>query len=703
MTKPKRKKSVAELDRDEARAELARLAATILRHDRAYHLQDAPKVSDAAYDKLRKRNEEIEVRFPDLLRNDSPSLRVGALPAKGFRKVRHRSPMLSLDNAFGENEVAVFLERVRRFLGFSKDEPLDVFAEPKIDGLSASLTYENGKLAVGATRGDGKEGEDVKLNLQTIETIPESLPPAAPSFLEVRGEVYLSIDAFERVNGELHAQGKKIFANPRNVAAGSIRQMDPAVTAKRELGFFVHSWGESSEPLGITVGEVRKKLAEFGFKPTPRSRQCSTFEEMCAYQEELYTERPHLGFDVDGIVFKVDRLDLQDRLGAATRAPRHSLASKFPAEKAKTELRSIEIQVGRTGALTPVANLKPVTVGGVVVQRATLHNKDEVQRLDVRKGDTITVQRAGDVIPQIVEVDLERRPQGAKPFDFPDKCPSCGRKAEQGEGEVITRCPGGRDCEAQKFAQLVHFVGRGAFDIDGVAENQLREFWDLHGLRDPSDLFALAADEKKTAAFAERRGWGELSIRNFKEAVEARRKIPFGNFLYSLGIRHVGQANAIQIARATGSVQRLLELADGARNKDGLMDEESEAFVELLSIDGVGKAQAYSLIEFFTDPASRKMIKNLLERIMVEDAAPPAITDSQLSGKTFVFTGTLETITRNEAKSRVEALGGRVSSALSTRTDYLVTGEGGGGKRKKAEDLKVETLDEKAFRALIKG
>lgn len=697
--KPKelRAKEVKALEKAEARTELARLAAEILRHDRAYYADDAPKISDGEYDALRRRNGEIEERFPDLLRNDSPSLRVGAPAAAGFRKVVHRHPMLSLDNAFDDDEVAAFLERVRRFLALGEDEPLAVFAEPKIDGLSASLAYEDGELVVGATRGDGREGEDVILNLRTLASVPERLPDGAPRRLEVRGEVYLPVEAFERVNEELRAEGKKQFANPRNAAAGSVRQMDPAVTAGRDLGFFVHSWGEVSEPLGETVAEVRARIEALGFGVTPRGKVCRDLGELLAYREELYAERATLGYDVDGVVFKVDRLDWQERLGASSRAPRHSIACKFPAERAKTLLRAIRVQVGRTGALTPVAELAPVTVGGVVVARATLHNQDEIERLDAREGDTVTVQRAGDVIPQVVEVDRERRPKGAKPFAFPRKCPSCGREAVRGEGEVVARCPGGRKCDAQAFAQLVHFVGRDAFDIEGLGEKQLREFRDRKEIVEPADIFRLARDDGKCGEIAERKGWGELSVRNLRAAVDARRKIPLERFLYALGIRHIGRRNAAQIAREAGNVERLIELATGAG------DEEGETFARLMDVDGVGEAQVRSLAAFFNDESSRKMVEDLLGELDgVEDAEAQA-TDSPLSGRTVVFTGTLAGMTRDEAKSRAEALGARVSSAVSSRTDYLVAGEGGGSKGKKAAELGVEVLDEEGFRKLLDG
>lgn len=696
--KPKelRAKDARSLDRAEARAELARLAVEILRHDRAYYAGDAPKIDDAAYDLLRRRNDEIEGRFPDLVRNDSPSLRVGAEPAAGFRKVVHRRPMLSLDNAFDDDGVAAFLERVRRFLALGADEPLAVFAEPKIDGLSASLAYEDGALVVGATRGDGREGEDVTLNLRALGPVPERLPAGAPRRLEVRGEVFLPVGAFGRVNEELRAEGRKPFANPRNAAAGSVRQMDPAVTAARGLGFFVHSWGEVSDPLGATVAEARTRLEGLGFTATPRGRLCRSLDEMLAYREELYAERAGLDYDVDGIVFKVDRLDWQERLGAASRAPRHSLACKFPAERAKTLLRAIGVQVGRTGALTPVAELAPVTVGGVVVARATLHNQDEIGRLDAREGDTVTVQRAGDVIPQVVEVDLGRRPGGTKPFAFPEKCPSCGRKAVRGEGEVVARCPGGRACGAQAFAQLVHFVGRGAFDIEGLGEKQLRDFRDRGEIVEPADIFRLAADDAKCAEVAARKGWGELSVRNLRAAVDARRTIPLERFLYALGIRHLGQTNAAQIARAAGSAKRLLALAEGAG------DEEGWAFAELAAADGVGEAQVRSLAAFFADPASRRMAEDLLAEVEVEDARQPA-ADSPLSGRTVVFTGTLAGMTRGEAKARAEAQGARVASSVSPRTDYLVAGEGGGAKGRKAAEIGVAVLDEEGFRKLLGG
>lgn len=689
--------AVEALDCCQARRELARLAAAILRHDRAYYVDDAPKIPDSEYDELRRRNTAIEARWPDLVRNDSPGGRVGAPPASGFRKVRHPQPMLSLDNVFTNDELQEFVERVRRFLNLEPSEEIAVAAEPKIDGLSASLIYENGRLVAAATRGDGREGEDVTRNLRTIATIPERLEGNPPAHLEVRGEVYFPIESFHRLNTEQLAAGKRTFVNPRNAAAGSVRQIDPVITAERDLGFFVHSWGEVSDSLGATVAKARDRLAGFGFEVTPRTCTCSTLDAMVAYGEWLYAERPDLGFDVDGIVYKVDRLDWQHRLGSSSRAPRHSAARKFPAEQAKTRVAAIEVQVGRTGALTPVAILKPVTVGGVVVGRATLHNRDEIERLDARVGDLVTVQRAGDVIPQIVDVDREARSEESESFDFPGLCPACGRPAVREPGEVVVRCTGGRDCDAQAFQQLVHFVSRNAFAIDGLGERQLQAFGERGAIREPADIFRFVDDDGRIQALSEEKGWGPTSAHNLRNAIRAAADISFERFLFALGIRHVGQGNSVQIARATESLVRLRELAERARSP------ESPTYAELLAMDGIGEAQVQSLVDYFTDPESRAVVDHLLEAgVTVRNAEAPA-RDSVLSGRTLVFTGTLHDVSRNEAKARAEALGARVASAVSAKTDYLVTGEDGGSKRKRADELNVKIIDEAAFLQLLEA
>ncbi len=689
--------AVAALSREEARSELARLAAAILRHDRAYYIDDAPKISDADYDALRHRNSEIEECWPELVRNDSPSGRVGAPPTSGFRKVRHPQPMLSLDNVFTDDELQEFVERVRKFLNLDPVVEIAIAAEPKIDGLSASLRYDDGELAVGATRGDGRDGEDVTRNLRTIAAVPKRLQGRPPARLEVRGEVYFPIESFHRLNAEQLASGKRAFVNPRNAAAGSVRQIDPVITAERDLGFFVHSWGETSEALGDTVTEARERLAGFGFNVTPGTEVCQDIDAMVRFAEQLYADRSELGFDVDGIVYKVDRLDWQQRLGASTRAPRHSVARKFPAERAKTRVLSIDVQVGRTGALTPVASLQPVTVGGVVVGRATLHNRDEIDRLDVREGDLVTVQRAGDVIPQVVDVDLDGRPETSAPFEFPEQCPACGRPVEREPDEVVTRCPGGRACEAQAFQQLVHFVSRNALAIEGLGERQLRAFWDRGDIREPADIFRVAEDEQWLQALSDEKGWGPTSVHNLRTAIRGSRDVALERFLFALGIRHVGQGNAAQLARAAESLGRLMELAERAR------DPETPEYAELAGVDGIGAAQIRALVDHFTDPSTRTVVDNLrAARVNVQDAEAPA-ADSPLSGRTLVFTGTLAGLSRNEAKARAEALGARVASTVSAKTDYLVAGEGGGAKRRKAEALNIEVLDEAAFQKLLEA
>ncbi len=688
---------VAALSRDQARSELARLAAAILRHDRAYYIDDAPKIPDAEYDALRQRNAAIEAEWPELVRNDSPSGRVGAPPASGFRKVRHPQPMLSLDNVFTDGELQEFVDRVRKFLNLDTAVEVAVAAEPKIDGLSASLRYEDGELVAGATRGDGRDGEDVTRNLRTLAAVPKQLRGGPPARLEVRGEVYFPVAAFDRLNAEQVAAGKRAFVNPRNAAAGSVRQIDPVITAERDLGFYVHSWGEVSDPLGDTVTEARDRLSGFGFEVTPGTAVCRQVADMVAYAERLYAGRSELGFDVDGIVYKVDRLDWQERLGASSRAPRHSVARKFPAERAKTRIASIDVQVGRTGALTPVAALHPVTVGGVVVARATLHNRDEIDRLDVRAGDLVTIQRAGDVIPQIVEVDHDARPETSAAFEFPEDCPVCGRRAVREPDEVVIRCPAGRACEAQAFQQLVHFVSRNAFAIDGLGERQLRAFWDRRDIREPADIFRKADDATWLEALSGEKGWGATSVHNLRTAIHGARDIAFERFLFALGIRHIGQGNAAQLARATESLARLMELVDQAQ------DPETPAYAELADVDGIGAAQIRSLVAYFADPATRAIVEHLLAAgVNVEQAeAPP--DDTPLAGRTLVFTGTLAGLSRNEAKARAEARGARVASAVSAKTDYLVAGDGGGAKRRKAEELDVTVLDEAAFRELLEG
>lgn len=691
---------VEALTEERAAAELERLARAIAEHDRDYHQRDAPTISDAEYDALRRRNREIEARFPGLVRGDSPSRRVGAAPAQGFRKVRHARPMLSLDNAFDDGDVAGFYGRIRRFLGLDGDAAVVVVAEPKIDGLSAALLYEGGEFVRGATRGDGETGEDVTDNLRVTGDVPRRLSgPDVPERLEVRGEVYMRREDFLALNRAQENAERQAFANPRNAAAGSLRQLDPAVTEARPIRFFGYAWGEASAPIADTLWEARRRLEEWGFALNEPARRCEAPEAALDHYRELEEMRATLPFDIDGVVYKVDRLDWQDRLGMVSRSPRWAVAHKFPAEKARTVLRSIGVQVGRTGALTPVARLEPVTVGGVVVANATLHNEDEIERKDVRPGDTVVVRRAGDVIPQIVEVVRERRPKGAKPFAFPDVCPECGSAAVREEDEAARRCTGGLICPAQAVERLRHFVGRNAFDVEGLGEKQILAFWERGVVREPADLFMLESRDGAGAIDPPLRdweGWGETSVRNLFAAIDRRRDVGIERFLYALGIRHVGQATARLLARRYETLDRFLEAMAGARDRDG------EAYRDLVDIDGMGRKVAEVVVEFFAEPRNRRAIDDLREPdwgVRVRDAEPVE-SGSEIAGKTVVFTGTLETVTRAEAKARAEALGARVSGSVGARTDYVIAGPGAGSKLKKAQELDVAVLSEAEWLAL---
>ncbi len=694
---------VEKLTGKQAAAELKRLAADIAEHDQLYHAEDAPAVSDAEYDALRQRNDAIEARFPDLVRADSPGKSVGAAPSSGFAKVTHAKPMLSLGNAFADEDVADFAARVRRFLSLPEDETLAVVAEPKIDGLSASLRYEGGKLVKGATRGDGYVGEDVTENLRTVASVPKELAGShVPEVLEVRGEVYMQRDDFASLNEARAADGKALYANPRNSAAGSLRQIDPAVTAVRPLRFLGYAWGEVSEELGRTYWEARARFEDFGFALNEPARRCADVEELLAYYAEIYAARPELPYDIDGVVYKVDRLDWQDRLGFVTRSPRWALAHKFPAEQAQTILRKIEIQVGRTGALTPVARLEPVTVGGVVVTNATLHNEEEIARKDIRAGDTVIVQRAGDVIPQIVKVLKEHRKRGARRFKFPNVCPACGSQAvrdvrdeKTGEEEKVRRCTGGLICPEQAVERLRHFVSRDAFDIEGLGEKQIAAFWSEKRVQRPGDLFRLRErDRHGETPLASGEGWGEQSAVNLFDAIEARRTIPLARFIFALGIRHIGQANARLLARSYGTLDSFLTAIEAAR------DPESEAYADLLNIEGIGPKLADALVQFFGEPHNQEVVTDLAGQLTVEAAEAPA-ADSPMSGKTVVFTGTLETMSRGEAKAQAESLGAKVAGSVSKKTDYVVAGPGAGSKLKKAQELGVAVLSEEDWRNLV--
>jgi DNA ligase (NAD+) len=697
MAKAPAKVAVDKLGVGEARAELARLAAEIARHDRLYHQQDDPEISDADYDALRERNAAIERRFPDLVRSDSPGLRIGAAPAAGFAKIAHRRPMLSLENGFSEDDVHDFFGRIRRFLKLGADDPIETVAEPKIDGVSASLTYENGRYRLGATRGDGRVGEDVTRNLATIGEIPQQLKGGPhPALLEVRGEVYMTREDFIAMNERRAAAGEAIFANPRNAAAGSLRQLDPAVTASRPLRFFAYSEGESDGALDRckTQWDFLKQLRAWGFTVNPLARRCRSVEEAIAYHRELAGERAALPYDIDGVVYKVDRRDWQDRLGVVSRAPRWALAHKFPAEQAETVLEKIDIQVGRTGALTPVARLKPVNVGGVIVSNATLHNEDEIARKDVREGDSVIVQRAGDVIPQIVQVVTAKRPRGLRKYKFPETCPICGSHAIREPGEVVRRCTGGLVCPAQAVERLKHFVSRGAFDIEGFGARHIQSFWEDGLVKSPADIFRL---HKRHAELEEREGWGKQSVAKLLEAIEQRRQIALDRFIYALGIRQVGEATAKLLARNYGSLTALRAAMKDAQDPD------SEAFRDLDNIEGIGPSVAADIVGFFGEPHNIEALDDLTSEIRVEDAKLPTVTGSKVAGKTVVFTGTLETMTRDEAKARAETLGARVAGSVSRKTDYLVAGADAGSKAKKAAELGVATLSEQEWLTLIGG
>lgn len=685
------------LTQEEAAAELAALAAEIAAHDRAYYQEDAPTVSDAEYDALRRRNEAIEARFPELRRDDSPSRRVGAAPATGFRKVRHAVPMLSLGNAFADEDVQEFEARVRRFLSLKDEDRLEVVAEPKIDGLSCSLRYEGGRLVQAATRGDGTEGEDVTANVMTLADVPKTIADA-PEVLEVRGEVYMDRAEFVKLNERRAERGEPLFANPRNAAAGSLRQLDPKVTARRPLGFFGYSWGELSSPLGDSQWAVRERLRSWGFRLNEPARLCADVQEMLDYYREIGLQRAELPFDIDGVVYKVNRLDWQDRLGFVSRAPRWAIAHKFPAEQAQTILRDIVIQVGRTGALTPVAILEPVTVGGVVVSRATLHNEDEIRRKDVRIGDTVVVQRAGDVIPQIVAVVPERRPEGATEYVFPEKCPECDSDAVRPEGEAVRRCTGGLICPAQAVERLRHFVSRDAFDIEGLGDKQIQAFFEDGRVRQPADIFTLEARERERLdKLVNKPGWGKKSVENLWRSIEARRTIALDRFIYALGIRQIGQATARLLARHYHTLEAwqkaMIEAAD----------ESTDAYVELTAIDQIGVSVARDLTAFFAEEHNLQVLERLKEQVTVEPFTAPRPVESPVSGKTVVFTGTLETMSRPEAKAKAESLGAKVAGSVSSKTDYVVVGADAGSKATKARELGVTTLTEQEWLALIGG
>jgi DNA ligase (NAD+) len=685
------------LTEDEAAAELKRLAKEIAAHDVRYYQDDAPTISDGEYDALRRRNNEIEARFPELIRPDSPTRRVGTQPARGFAKVRHAVPMLSLDNAFDDDDVRDFAERIRRFLKLGVEVPIAFAAEPKIDGLSLSLRYEGGRLVSAATRGDGSVGEDVTANVRTLKDVPGELRGRKiPDVCEVRGEVYMTKSAFLDLNRRQAAAGGQVFANPRNSAAGSLRQKDAAITASRPLGFFAYSWGEISAMPANTQSGMVKWFARCGFATNPLMEVCDSLDALLQFHQEIELQRGELDYDIDGVVYKLDRLDWQARLGARDRSPRWAVAHKFPAEKAATTVKAIEIQVGRTGALTPVAKLEPVTVGGVVVQNATLHNEDEIARKDVRVGDTVTIQRAGDVIPQVLGVVLEKRPKGAKPYRFPTACPICGSHAVREEGEAVRRCTGGLICPAQQVERLRHFVSRNAFDIEGLGEKQIQTFFADGLITAPAEIFTLKQrDARAPHKLVERDGYGETSVRNLFAAIEARRTIPLNRLIYALGIRHVGEANAKLLARHFGSIDTLLDAMDQAA-----AGPDSEAFQDLTTIEGIGAVVAGAIVEFFKEPRNRRAFDALLREVRVE-SMEQARRDTKVAGKTVVFTGSLERMTREEAKTMAERLGAKVAGSVSKKTDYVVAGPGAGSKLARAKEAGVAVLSEDEWLRLV--
>lgn len=682
----------AQLTPDQAAAELARLAGEIARHDALYHRQDAPEIDDAAYDALVRRNAAIEARFPDLVRPDSPSTRIGAAPAAGFAKVRHARPMLSLANAFDDDDVREFHAGIRRFLKELADDslPLEVVAEPKIDGLSISLRYEAGRFVQGATRGDGTEGEDVTRNLRTLGQVPARLAGAAPAMVEVRGEVYMARADFAALNAAQQAAGKPVFANPRNAAAGSLRQLDPAVTAGRPLRLFAYAMGDASAAVADTHWDWLQQLQAWGFTTNPLARTCANVDAVLAFHADLAGRRHTLPYDIDGIVYKVNRHDWQARLGFVSRAPRWAIAHKFPAEQAETVLTAIRIQVGRTGALTPVAELAPVTVGGVVVSRATLHNEDEIRRKDVRVGDRVVIQRAGDVIPQVVRAIAATRPADSVAFAFPDRCPDCGSHADRPDGEVVRRCSGGLICPAQAVERLRHFVSRNAFDIDGLGDKHIRAFFADGLVRSPADLFTLAARDKQSLTpLRNREGWGARSAENLFAAIANRRRIGLDRFIYALGIRQVGQTTARLLARHYAGIAELRAALVAAADPD------SDARADLINIDGIGPGVAGDLVAFFAESHNLEVLGRLLDAVTPTAPDPPADSgDSPVAGKTVVFTGSLDSLSRGEAKARAEALGAKVAGSVSRKTDYVVAGADAGSKLKKAQELGVAILSE---------
>ena len=713
--------AVEDLTLEDAVIELERLAGELAHHDGLYHGKDAPEISDADYDALKRRNEEIEARFPELVRSDSPSRKVGAAPSGIFQQITHARPMLSLDNVFSDEDVRDFIGSVYRFLGLLPDNSIAFTAEPKIDGLSMSLRYENGRLVSAATRGDGTTGENVTANIRTIKEIPQTLPADAPDIVEVRGEVYMGKSDFLALNEQMVVEGKQTYVNPRNTAAGSLRQLDPTITASRKLKFFAYAWGEISEMPADTQSGMVAVFKRWGFPVNPLTQLMSSIEAILEHYNDIGLKRPDLDYDIDGVVYKVDRLDLQQRLGFRSRSPRWATAHKFPAEQAFTTVENIDIQVGRTGALTPVARLTPVTVGGVVVTNATLHNADYIEGIgnggerireeehDIRIGDTVVVQRAGDVIPQVLDVVMEKRSETSERYQFPKVCPVCGshavreRNEKTGKLDSVTRCTGGFVCRAQAVEHLKHFVSRNAFDIEGLGSKQIDFFFEADdpalSIKTAPDIFTL--EKRQNASTLTKLenidGFGKVSVRKLYDAINDRRQVALHRLIYALGIRHVGETTAKLLARSYGSYAAFADAMKAAS------DVTSEAWSDLNTIDGIGDVVARAIVEFFKEPRNMDVVSRLLDEVTPQDAEAPVASSSPVAGKTVVFTGSLEKMTRDEAKAMAERLGAKVAGSVSKKTDLLVAGPGAGSKLEKARELGVETTDEDGWFVLIGG
>lgn len=690
-------KPVSELTPNEAAAELEYIATEMAKSDIAYYQQDNPYLTDAEYDSLKKRNEEIEARFPELIRPDSPSKKIGAPLQSGFKKVTHRFPMLSLADVFSIEEVEDFVQGVKRFLNSAAD--ITFMAEPKIDGLSFSARYENGRFVQGATRGDGVVGEDITENLKTIRNFPQKLNGNYPEILEVRGEVYMKKSDFFALNEKYEAEGKKTFANPRNAAAGSLRQLDAKITAERNLSIFAYTWGEVSERKWDSQADFFNHLKAWGFPINEHNRLCPTIKDIDKNFQHLMEIRADLDYDIDGVVYKVNDIKLQERLGFLTRTPRWAVAHKFPAEQAITKIENIRIQVGRTGALTPVADLEPINVGGVIVSHATLHNEDEIKRKDIRIGDSVIIQRAGDVIPQIVQVLLDKRPSDSQEFIFPNTCPICGAHAIREEDEAIRRCTGGLSCPAQAKERIIHFVSKEGFDIAGLGSSIIEDFYNDGILRTPADIFSIerrntsddlfAAQQGSVLHLEQREGWGKKSVENLFKAINAKRKISLPRFIYALGIRQVGAATARLLAQNYGTFEHFMT------------EMKAKETGALVTIDGIGASMATDMVEFFQEEHNLKIIEQLLQEITVEEYHDDSRNDSPLSGKTVVFTGTLEKMTRSEAKALAQKLGAKVAGSVSSKTDYVIVGADAGSKATKAAELGIKILSENDFAQLV--